>query len=170
MEHREWRLCGLSDPLLGSEFDCITDTMNKEVTYHILGPDNAWQLEGSNVFDNSVDPEQLTAFIADTGHEMVFASIDAKTVGIAFGNVQLHPDKPPSFYIDEVGVNEEFRRRGIAISLCERLMKVARDRGCHGIWLATENDNTEARALYRTLNARETNDVVIYELDEARDD
>lgn len=152
----------------GCEF--MVEAMNEEITYHILAPQNARQLQGSDVFDNSVDPEQLTAFLADPGHEMVFAAMGARIVGMASGTVLLHPDKQPAFFINEVGVNEEFRRRGIATSLCELLMKVARDRGCQGIWLATETDNIEARGLYQRLNARETSGIVVYDWDGAMDD
>jgi ribosomal protein S18 acetylase RimI-like enzyme len=148
----------------------IVDAMNEEITYHILAPQNASQLLGSDVFDNGVDPEQLAAFLADSSHEMVFAAIGARVVGMASGTVLLHPDKQPLFFINEVGVNEDFQRRGIATSLCELLMKVARDRGCRGIWLATEADNIEARGLYRRLNARETASIVVYDWDGAMDD
>lgn len=148
----------------------MDDAMNEEITYHILAPHNALQLQGSDVFDNNVDPEQLTAFIADPGHEMVFAAMGVRIVGMASGTVLLHPDKQPAFFISEVGVNEDFRRRGIATALCDLLMKVARNRGCEGIWLATETDNIEARGLYRRLNARETSGIVVYDWDGAMDD
>jgi ribosomal protein S18 acetylase RimI-like enzyme len=148
----------------------MVDAMNDEITYHILTTQNARQLQGSDVFDNSVDPEQLTAFLADPGHEMVFAAMGARIVGMASGTVLLHPDKQPAFFINEIGVSEDFQLRGIATSLCELLMKVARDRGCQGIWLATETDNIAARGLYRRLNARETSGIVVYDWDGAMDD
>lgn len=157
-------------PLINMGCEPIIDAMNEEITYHILAPQNASQLLGSDVFDNSVDPEQLCAFLADPGHELVFAAMGGKIVGMASGTVLLHPDKQPAFFINEVGVNEDFRRRGIATSLCELLMKVARDRGCQGIWLATETDNVEARGLYRRLDARETSGIVVYDWDGAMDD
>ncbi len=144
--------------------------MNEEITYHILTFQNASQLEDSDIFDNSVDPEQFSAFLTDPGHEMVFAAIGTQIIGMASGNVMLHPDKQPAFFINEVGVNENFRRRGIATSLCELLMNVAREKGCHGIWLATESDNIEARGLYRRLNARETSGVVVYDWGGVMDD
>jgi ribosomal protein S18 acetylase RimI-like enzyme len=157
-------------PLIDRGCEFMVDAMNEEITYHILAPQNARQLQGSDVFDNNVDPEQLTAFLADPGHEMVFAAVGARIIGMASGTVLLHPDKQPAFFINEVGVNEDFRRRGIAISLCKLLMKVARDRGCRGIWLATEIDNIEARGLYRRLDARETRGIVVYDWDGAMDD
>jgi ribosomal protein S18 acetylase RimI-like enzyme len=75
---------------------------------------------------------------------------------MASGTVLLHPDKQPAFFINEVSVVEDLRRTGIATALCERLLEVARAKGCKGVWLATEADNAEARALYRKLRARQT--------------
>jgi len=144
--------------------------MQDEVAYHILGPDNAGLLEEADVFDNSVDPVQLAAFVRTPGCEMVFAAVGPTVVGFASGTVLLHPDKQPMLLINEIGVNENMRLRGIATNLTRVLMKVARDQGCQGIWLATETDNSEARALYRKLEARETDAVVVYDWDGAMDE
>lgn len=143
--------------------------MSASVTYHLLTENNAHWLAGCAVFDNPVDLDQLAAFVADPGHEIVFARHDGDVVGSASGTVLLHPDKPPAFFINEVDVVERFRRRGIAGALCTRLIARARDRGCKGLWLATEEENAPARALYRSLSARETEGIVIYDWDGALD-
>lgn len=143
--------------------------MNDTATYHLLDPQTAPLLDGADVFDNPVDPAQLAAFLADPGHHMVLAMQGSRVIGFASGNVLLHPDKPPAFFINEVGVNENMRQRGIATELCRRLMDLARGKGYRGIWLATETDNTAARALYRKLQARETDAVVVYDWDGAMD-
>lgn len=148
----------------------MTDAVRHEITYHTLTRQNAHRLEGSDAFDNTIDAEQLSAFLEDAGHEMVFAASGSEVVGMASGNVMLHPDKPPMFFVNEVGVSEEFRQRGIATTLCNLLIGLARTKGCRGIWLATETDNIEARALYRKLNARETDGIVVYDWDGAMDD
>lgn len=122
------------------------------------------------MFDNAVDPVQLAAFVHDAGHEMVFAMAGAKVVGMASGTRMMHPDKPPAFFINEVGVNEDMQRRGIGTILSKMLMNVARGKGYEGMWLATETDNIEARALYKKLDGRETEGVVVYDWDGAMDD
>ena len=139
------------------------------ITFHRLRAENAGLLEDADVFDNPVDPRQLAAFVADRGHEMVFAMAGKTVVGMASGTVLLHPDKPPAFFIAEVGVNEDMRLRGIATELVQMLLNVARESGYRGIWLATESDNVEARALYRKLGARSTEAVVVYDWDGAMD-
>lgn len=144
--------------------------MSTDVSYHLLGQENASQLDGADVFDNPVDQVQLDRFVADPGHELVFATMGEKVVGIASGTVLLHPDKHPEFFINEVAVNEDMRIRGIGTALTKLLMNVARTKGYKGIWLATEMDNVEARALYRKLDARETDAIVVYDWDSAMDE
>ena len=144
--------------------------MLDKIEYHVLNLENALLLDGTDVFDNPIDPAQLGAFVADSGHEMVFATTGSRVIGMASGTVLLHPDKHPAFFINEVGVNEDMRNSGIGTKLTEMLMKIAREKGYQGIWLATETDNVEARALYQKLNARETDAVVVYDWDGALDE
>ena len=139
------------------------------VTYRRLGPDDAGVLNGTAAFDNPVDPVQAGAFLAHPDHEIVVAIDEGVVIGFASGAELLHPDKPPSFFIAEVGVDETHQRRGIAAELVERLVSVARERGCQGVWVATEEDNEAARALYRRVGARETGGVVVYDWDGAMD-
>ncbi len=143
--------------------------MNDVVTYHRLGHNNAQLLGQANVFDNPVDPEQLAEFLADDGHELVFAMSGKTTIGFASGSILLHPDKAPAFFVNEIDVAPTYQRQGVATALCTMLIGVARDRGCKGIWLATEEDNVAARALFRGLDARETDAVVVYDWDGAMD-
>lgn len=148
--------------------DC-SKVMNETTTYHRLNRDNAKLLASTEVFDNPVDPEQLARFLSDGGHELVFASSGRTIVGFASGTVLLHPDKAPAFFVNEVDVAPKCRRQGIATALCRKLIGIARDLGCQGIWLATEEDNVAARALYRRLDARETGAIVVYAWDGAMD-
>ncbi len=143
--------------------------MNDVTTYHRLSHDNVQLLDLAEVFDNPVDPEQLAKFLADDGHELVFATSGKTIIGFASGSMLLHPDKAAAFFVNEVDVAPEYQRQGVATALCRMLIGVARDRGCHGIWLATEEDNIAARALFRGLGARETGAVVVYDWDGAMD-
>jgi len=64
--------------------------------YHRLTEDNAHLIAAADVFDNPVDPRQLAAFLADDGHELVFATSGDVVIGFASGSVLLHPDKDPA--------------------------------------------------------------------------
>ena len=143
--------------------------MSREITYHHLDPDTVGLLEHATVFDHPIRPDQMAAFLDDTGHELVFALAHDTIAGFAAGTILLHPDKAPAFFVNEVAVEPAYRRSGIGIGLCTRLFGMARRRGCRGIWLATEEDNVAARALYRRLGARETPGIVVYDWDGAMD-
>ena len=139
------------------------------ITIRNLGPEEAHILERvrEGTFDHAVDPARAWAFLATRVNEIVVALDRGEVIGFASGTVLMHPDKPNHFFVNEVGVHEDYRRRGIATRLCERLFELARIRGCEGIWLGTEIDNEPARALYRKLEGNETEGFVIYDWDDA---
>lgn len=62
-------------------------------------------------------------------------------------------------FVNEVGVRDGWKRRGIGAVITGRLFEVARARGCLGIWLGTETDNGAALALYRKLGGEEVQGV-----------
>lgn len=131
--------------------------MDHNITFRHLGPADLGLLLAvrEGLFDHPIDPEHAAAFLVDPGHELVLAYDGDQAVGLASGTVLLHPDKPPAMFINEVGVREGWRRRGIGAAIAERLITVARERGCVGIWLGAEADNSAALALYRKLEAAE---------------
>lgn len=130
-----------------------------------IGPDNLDLLlsVAEGIFDGPVRPDQARAFVEDSGHLLVLALEAEKPVGFASAVINLHPDKDPILFISEVGVIETHRRKGFARQLMNYMIKLADDKGCQGIWLATEGDNTAARALYQSLQGREIKDVIVYD-------
>ncbi len=132
--------------------------MSGSVTCICLGADDLELLLSApeGLFDNPVDAGQARAFLVDPGHLIVLALAGTEPVGFASGTLLLHPDKAPSFFVNEVGVRADWQRRGIGRRLCERIFDEARARGCEGgIWLGTEPDNIAALALYRALGGKE---------------
>ena len=79
-----------------------------------------------------------------------------------------HPDKPRALFIQELGVNEEARRQGIAKALIAALRAAGRQRGCEVSWVLTEAENAAARAAYAAAGGLETTGVVMVEWDEAK--
>ena len=145
--------------------------MPDTITLHLMGPDDLERLLAveDGLFDNAIQPDQAEAFLNDPAHVLVMAYDGDNAVGMASGQILLHPDKAPAFFVAEVGTREAWQQRGIAKQMCARLLDEARALGCEGIWLATEGDNVAARALYRSLDARETADIVVYDWDGAMD-
>ena len=131
--------------------------MSDSITFRTLGPSDLDTLLSvrDGLFDNPVDPMHARAFLDDPLHVIVLGFADHDAVAMATGTVLLHPDKPPSMFVNEVAVREAWQRLGIGRRVVEEVFAVARARGCQGIWLGTEPDNTAALALYRGLGGEE---------------
>jgi ribosomal protein S18 acetylase RimI-like enzyme len=131
--------------------------MDQAIIIRHLGPDDLELLLAvpEGLFDEAVDAVQAAAFLADPMHEIMLAYDGDLAVGMVTGTILLHPDKPPSMFVNEVGTRDGWQRRGIARALTERFLDLARARGCEGIWLGTEPDNVPALGLYRMLGGQE---------------
>jgi ribosomal protein S18 acetylase RimI-like enzyme len=107
------------------------------------------------LFDEPIRPDQARAFVADPQSWLLLAFDGDLAVGMVTATILLHPDKPPALFINEVGTRDSHQRQGIATALLQRMIDMARKRGCQGIWLGTEPDNTAALGLYRKLGGAE---------------
>jgi GNAT superfamily N-acetyltransferase len=68
-----------------------------------------------------------------------------------------HPDKPhPEVWINEVGVAPSHQRRGIAKSMLNVVLDLARSLNCSEAWVLTERENAPAMRLYATAGAKES--------------
>ncbi len=128
-----------------------------DMTLKVLGTEDHALLSNvpAGLFDNPIDPVEATRFLTDPLHHIVLAFVDELAVGMGSGTVLYHPDKKPSFFINEVGTRDGWTRQGIATAVCNRLFTLARSLGCEGIWLGTEADNDAAIGLYRALEGVE---------------
>jgi ribosomal protein S18 acetylase RimI-like enzyme len=107
------------------------------------------------LFDNALLPDQARAFLHSPANILLLAYDGDLAVGMATATILLHPDKPPALFVNEVGTRESHLRQGVATALMQRLIEIGRARGCEGIWLGTEPDNTAALGLYRKLGGDE---------------
>lgn len=133
-----------------------------DLDVRMLGADDIPSLLAADVFDHPTKARWSEEYLRDPRHHIAAAFVAEKMVGFATGIHYVHPDKPPELFIAEVGVSEVFRRQGIATRLLQRLMEQGRSLGCQVAWVATEGDNTPARALYRNLGGTEEEEVVVY--------
>ena len=85
-------------------------------------------------------------FLAADGHHLLIAYEAARAVGFVSGVEVTHPDKGTEMFLYELAVDEPFRRRGTGRALVERLAAIAREAGCYGMWVITDEDNEAARA------------------------
>ena len=107
----------------------------------------------SHLFDGPARPDATARFLAEDGHHLLIAYEEARAVGFVSGVEVTHPDKGTEMFLYELAVEEPFRRRGIGRVLVERLAAVAREAGCYGMWVLTDEDNEAARATYERAGA-----------------
>lgn len=74
--------------------------------------------------------------------------------GFVTGVETTHPDKGTEMFLYELSVGEAFRGRGIGTALVRALADLARERGCYGMWVLTDDDNAAALAAYAAAGGR----------------
>lgn len=104
-----------------------------------------------DVFDGSIKPDRVAAYVAQANHHMLVAVADGRVIGQVLAVVHRHPDKPTELYIDDLAVAEAHQRQGIATRLVRAAIEQGRRAGCEEIWVGTEPDNEAAGAFYRSL-------------------
>jgi ribosomal protein S18 acetylase RimI-like enzyme len=114
-----------------------------------------------DVFDDPVDRRLAEEYLAGPSNLLAVAVRAGMVVGMASGIVYVHPDKPRQLFINEVGVAACVRRQGIGQRLVQALLAEGRERGCTEAWVATEENNEPARALYQSLQGKEDPDRAI---------
>jgi ribosomal protein S18 acetylase RimI-like enzyme len=115
-----------------------------------------------DVFDEPVDPQRLTAYLAEPNHLMLVAVNGGQIVAQCAAVIHRHPDKATELYIDEVGVSPKWQRQGIARKMLDEMFALGKSLGCGEAWVGTEIDNDPARRLYEGLGS-EAETFVMYE-------
>jgi GNAT superfamily N-acetyltransferase len=69
-------------------------------------------------------------------------------VGFVSGVETMHPDKGVEMFLYELEVAEAHRNRGVGRALVTALADLARERGCYGMWVATDAGNAPALKAY----------------------
>lgn len=129
-----------------------------------LGPgDDEQVVRARHLFDDPVDADAVRAYLGDPRHHLLIASVDGTAAGFVTGIELLHPDKErPEMFIYELGVDERFRRRGVATALLERLVRICAERGCREMFVLTDEDNVAAMASYRKAGGSREPDSVLW--------
>lgn len=104
----------------------------------------------SRLFDHEIRPEWARHFLAQPNHHLCIAYEHGEPAGFVSGVEMTHPDKGTEMFLYELGVDEDFRRRGIGKALVAALADLARTRGCYGMWVLTDSDNPAAVRTYQS--------------------
>jgi len=104
------------------------------------------------VSDVDAMAQTLARLDADPDHAVLAARIDGECVGTATGVVchGLYGGSDSYLVIEDVVVDPDYRRRGVATRLLEELERFARQRACNQMILLTESVREDAVALYRS--------------------
>lgn len=108
-----------------------------------------------DVFDHPVNPGFLLEYLTNPSNALFVATVEGQVVGMATGIAYVHPDKPRSLFINEVGVAAQHHRRGIGTKLISSLLEWGRSKGCAEAWVATEVSNSAARLFYQSTGGIE---------------
>lgn len=117
------------------------------------------------------DEEELIRILNDAttpvfvyvGTRLVTSEFETRLVtsvqGYAFCVIQdlsccdnLHPDK--SLYIDDICVDEKYRRHGVGKKLYEYVVQFAKEERCFNITLNVWAENPEAKAFYESMGMK----------------
>ena len=122
----------------------------------LLGADDEDVLQrvAPGVFDGPVLPERVREVLRDPRHHIVVAIDFGVVVGMVTAVHYVHPDKRPELWIDEVGVGEGHRRRGLGRRMLERMLERGRELGCTEAWVLTDAENAAANRLYAGSGGR----------------
>ena len=105
------------------------------------------------LFDDAIRGDALERFLASDDHHLLLAFDGDQPVGFVSGVELTHPDKGVEMFLYELGVAEAARGRGFGTALVEALVALARERGCRGMWVLTDEANAAARRAYRKAGA-----------------
>ena len=129
--------------------------MTIEIRKLVSGDKDVLTRVAPGVFDETVRPDLVQRFLATTNYR-IFVALDGDlVVGMVTGFTHFHPDKDEEFFVNELGVDDAYRRRGIGEALLRAILMEAKAMGCPDAWLGTEHDNAPALALYRKVMAGE---------------
>ena len=110
-------------------------------------------LAASALFDDEARREWAEKFLSSPGHHLFVGYVGAVPAGMVTGVEMTHPDKGTEMFLYELAVAEPYRRRGIGRALTAALAEVARERGCYGMWVLTDDDNVAALGTYQGTGA-----------------
>jgi ribosomal protein S18 acetylase RimI-like enzyme len=101
-------------------------------------------------FDDKVLQDETRRFLEDARHHLLLGYVDDRPAGFLSAVEIFHPDKRSELFLNEVGVRDGVRRRGVARALVDELKRIGRERRCVSMWVLTDEGNAAAMQLYRS--------------------
>ncbi len=107
--------------------------------------------EAAPLLDHDVQDAAARRFLDDPTHHLLLARDDGRVVGFVSGVETTHPDKGTEMFLYELAVDPAAQRRGHGRALVAALADLARERGCYGMYVLTDDDNVAALATYTSV-------------------
>jgi len=99
---------------------------------HLSAGDLDVVLAAGHLFDEPPSPARASRFLGAPGHHLLLAVDDEDRPGGFVTGVEMHhPDKGTEMFLYELGVDEEYRGRGIGRLLVTALAELAERRNCY---------------------------------------
>jgi ribosomal protein S18 acetylase RimI-like enzyme len=107
---------------------------------------------------------KIQEFVRDRKNKFIVAAMDDAIVGIVFGWEIPRMEKSKQFYIDEVGVIESHRKKGVAKRMLHTLFARLKEEKFELVYVLTEKENIPANRLYLQASKKVSveNDIVMY--------
>jgi ribosomal-protein-alanine N-acetyltransferase len=116
------------------------------------------------LFDDPVDLDATRRFLADDANVLLVAYVDGEPAGFVTGTELTHPDKSaPELFLNELGVVEAHRGRGIGRALVQKLWSAAQERGYRGMWVLTDADSAAANSVYAAAGGKDAGAEVMFQ-------
>ena len=123
-------------------------------------------LGDEDVVRELAEREPQTELLADERTLFLAAFEDSTPIGFVLAHVlpRCHGD-PAHLFVYEIGVHEEFRRKGVGTALLQRLAELARENDLRDAFVLTNESNAGAMAFYEAIGGVRPNaDDVVWDL------
>ncbi len=114
------------------------------------------------LFDHAPRPEAVERFLGDPTHHLLVAYGGEAVAGFVSGVEMTHPDKGTEMFLYELAVEEASRNQGVGRSLVRALAELARERGCYGMWVLTDDGNSAALRAYAAADGVREPEAVLF--------
>ena len=121
----------------------------------MLPGDELAVLHAGYLFDDpEVDLAAVREYLADDRNVFLLAYEGSEALGFLRGTELLQlSTRRKQMFLYEIGVDEEFRQRGVGKALINALLRDCRERGFEEVFVFTDPANLAAVALYRATGA-----------------
>lgn len=109
----------------------------------------------AGVFDHGINAMRCREFLSNPRHHLAVATDSRVVAGMASGVHDVHPDKEPELWVNEVGIAPTHRNRGLGKQLLHALLNVGRQLGYTEAWVVAERSNARAMRLYTSCGGSE---------------